>query len=505
MYILLIYIFFSFKIFHTLFIIRVRTLNSSHFAVMYIVHDSFITEKKPNYILMKKNNFSRRHFIAALTTTSVAAAIANAIPAFGYSASKDHGKLAILGGTPIRTKGWINWPAVLADEKVIESIVKTTKSGKWSRIQSPLNGTVATFEKDFASLLGVKFCIGTGSGTQALSTSVEALGIGPGDEVITSPYTDFGTISSIIGSRALPVMADLDRESYQLDPADVEKRINKNTKAIMPVHMMGMPAHMERIMALAKKHNLYVIEDACQANFAHYQGKQVGTIGDLGCFSFQASKQISCGEGGAVIGNDEALMDKVYTVQNHGTDRKGKNVTIGPKYRMNEFEGAILMGQLSGAKERFQLRNENAAYLSAKLKGFPGLIPQKQYPGTESSGYYLYAMSYQKEHFNNADRSKFLKAIAAEGVSMSPYIKGLQTESWVEHILGLKTYQTMYSASRIKEYRAGLVLPNCELVGEEMVVLNGSGQLLGSRADMDDIINAIMKVYENRDQLNAIQ
>ena len=454
---------------------------------------------------MKKSDFSRRNFIAAVTTTSIAAAFSNVISAQGHLRIKDNGKLAILGGTPVRSKAWISWPNVLADEQVIASIVNTTKSGKWSRIQNLANGTVATFEKDFASLLGVRFCVGTGSGTQALSTCVEALGIGPGDEVITSPYTDFGTISAIIGSRALPVMADLDPKSYQLDPAYVERKINKNTKAIMPVHMMGMPCDMERIMAIAKKHKLFVIEDACQANFARYQGKQIGSIGDLGCFSFQASKQISCGEGGAVIGNDEALMDKVYTVQNHGTDRKGKNVTIGPKYRMNEFEGAILLGQLPGAKDRFARRNENAAYLSSKLKDFPGLVPQKQYQGTESSGYYLYAMSYHKEHFNNADRSKFLKAIGAGGVPLSPYIKGLHTEPWVEHILGLKEYKTMYSAERLQRFKQDAAnMPNTDLVGQEMIVLGGSAQLLGTKSDMDDVIRAIMKVYDNRDKLNTI-
>ncbi|HEY0667079.1 MAG TPA: DegT/DnrJ/EryC1/StrS family aminotransferase, partial [Sphingobacteriaceae bacterium] len=395
--------------------------------------------------------------------------------------------------------------SVLADEKVIKTIIDTTKSGRWSRINNPVNGTVATFEREYAKLLGAKYCVGTGSGTQALSTSVEALGIGPGDEVITSPYTDFGTISSIIGSRALAVMADLDPESYQLDAADVERKINKNTKAIMPVHMMGMPAEMDRIMAIAKKHNLKVIEDACQGNFARYQGKQVGTIGDLGCFSFQASKQISCGEGGAVIGNDDALMDRVYTVQNHGTDRKGKNVTIGPKYRMNELEGALLLGQLAGAQERFERRNENARYLSDNLKGFPGLVPQKQYKGTESGGYYLYAMSYHKEHFNNADRATFLKAMAAEGVSLGAYIKGLHTEPWVEHILGLKEYKAMYSSDRLAQYRhdAGN-MPNCDLVGQQMVVLNGSTQLLGTKSDMDDVIRAVLKVHENRDKLSSI-
>lgn len=450
------------------------------------------------------SDYSRRSFVKAVTKTSIAAAVAGAIPSISFAGITDPDKLAILGGTAVRTKGWLSWPAMVADDTMISYLTETAKSGKWSRIQNA-NGRVATFEKEYAALTSAKFCVGTGSGTQALSTCVEALGIGPGDEVITSPYTDFGTISSIISSRALPVMADLDPASYQLDPADVERKINKNTKAIMPVHMMGMPADMERIMAIARKHKLYVIEDACQANFGHYQDKQLGTIGDLGCFSFQASKQIACGEGGAVVGNDAELMDKVYTVQNHGTTRKGANVTIGPKYRMNEFEGAILLGQLAGAKERYARRNENAAYLIEKLKGIPGLVPQKQYKGTQSSGYYLFAMSYKKEHFGNADRAKFLKAVTAEGVPASPYITGLQTQPWVEHILSLKEYKTMFTAARIKQYRDELTLPNCDLVVQEMVCLDGSRLLLGSKADMDDVIRAITKVYENRDKLNSIQ
>lgn len=449
-----------------------------------------------------KKNFSRRRFIKTVSLTSLTALAANASPAF--AGSFETNKLALAGGKPVREKTWPQWPAMLADDKMIETITKTTRSGAWSRINAPVNGMVATFEREYAKLLGVKFCVGTGSGTQALGTSVEALGIGPGDEVITSPYTDFGTISSIICNRALAVLADLDPASYQLDPQDVERKITSKTKAIMPVHMMGMPCHMDEIMAIAAKYNLLVIEDACQANFAHYRGKQLGTIGNVGCFSFQGSKQVSCGEGGAVIGNDEALMDKVYTVQNHGTTRKGVNATIGQKFRMNEFEGAILMAQLDGAKARFEKRNENAAYLDARLKDFKGLLLQKKYEGTESSGYYLYAMSYQKEVFNNASRAQFLKAITAEGIPLSPYIKGLHTEPWTEHVLNLKEYKAMYSSKRLKHYRQQLQLPMCDKVGQEMVVLGGSGPLLGTKQDMDDVVNAIMKVYENRHKLSSI-
>ena len=141
------------------------------------------------------------------------------------------------------------------------------------------------------------------------------------------------------------------------------------------------------------------------------KAKKLGNIGDLGCFSFQASKTIACGEGGAIIGNDEELMDKCFTVQNHGTNKKGRTVVIGPKYRMNEFEAAILLSQFAGVKERFETRNRNARYLNAGLKDFPGLVPQKLYEGTESGSYYLYMTAYKKEQFDNAPREKFLRAL----------------------------------------------------------------------------------------------
>ncbi len=457
---------------------------------------------------MKKNFiFTRRKFIASVATAATAAAITDPFNSQGSGVTilnKGHEKLAILGGGSIRPAGPIGpaWPYV--DDKMVDAIVKTTRSGIWSRIQSK-NGTVPTFEDAFAALIGTKYCVGTGSGTQSLSTCVEALGIGPGDEVITSPYTDFGTISSILTSRALPVLVDLEADTYQLDPAEVEKRINKNTKAIMPVHIFGVACNMERIMAIAKKHNLKVIEDACQAPLARYQGKGLGTIGDVGCFSFQASKPIACGEGGAVVGNDEKLMDQCFTVQNRGASRKGKFETIGPKYRMEEFEGAILNAQLPGVKERFETRNSNADYLRAELKDFNPLKPQRHYQGSESGAYYHFGMTYNKNEWG-VDRSVFLKAVAAEGVSLGAYIPyALHQEPWVDHILGLKSYNTMYSKQRLKEYKEGMNLPVCDrIIKETMVSFAGSGALLADRSEMKNIVAAIMKVYKNRDQLKSV-
>lgn len=453
---------------------------------------------------MAAKGIGRRNFISTLTAASIAGMVPSGV--FAAQSGRQAGKLAALGGQPVRPafKKWPKWPYV--DDRMVEEVVKTTKSGIWSRIQSPVNGAVASFEKQFAGMTGSKYCIGTGSGTQALAICVEALGIGPGDEVITSPYTDFGTISAILTSRALPVLADLDADSYQLDPADVRRKITPATKAIMPVHIMGLPADMDAMMEMAKEFNLKVIEDACQGALARYRGKALGTIGDLGCFSFQASKSIACGEGGAIVGNDESLMDQCYTVHNHGTNRKGRHVAIGPKNRMNEFEAAILNGQLPTATERFRLRNRNAAYLTSKLKGFPGLVPQRQYAGTESGGYYNYAMSYKKEHFHNATRQQFLKALAAEGIALSPYIpNGLHREPWIDHILELDEYKKMFPAARLREYReAARHLPGCDQVCSEMVVLPGSAALIAGTADMDDVIRAIMKVHANREQLTSL-
>ena len=451
---------------------------------------------------MAYHNLTRRQFIAAASAGSLASVASKTIPAYGNITNKAS-KLAILGGEPIRkNKSWPQWP--YWDEKVVDSVVETTKSRIWCRIQSK-TGTVPTFEKKFADLIGAKFCVATGSGTQSLHTCVEALGIGPGDEVITSPYTDPGTIASILSARALPVLADLDTESYQLDPDDVERRITENTKAIMPVHMMGQPCHMARFMQIAKEHNLKVIEDAAQAHLSEYQGKKLGTIGDLGCFSFQSSKTIACGEGGGIVGDDEELMDKCYTVHNHGTSRQGRTEVAGPKYRMNEFEAAALLGQWPGILERFKRRNENAAYLTSRLKDVPGIRPQKLYEGTASGSYYLYATSYLKEHFNNAERATFLRAVAAEGVSLSPYIvQGLHREPWIEHILKQPVYTKMFSAKRLGQYREQVPCPKCDQVCQEMAMIWASGPLLGTKADMDDVANAIIKVYENRDKLASI-
>jgi len=178
---------------------------------------------------------------------------------------------------------------------------------------------------------------------------------------------------------------------------------------------------------------------------------------------------------------------------------------IGPKYRMNEFEAAVLLGQLPGAIERWRRRNENAAYLTKRLKDIPGLTPQKLYPGTDSGSFYLYTMSYHKEQFDGVSRATFLKALNAEGISLREYIpQGLHKEPWIDQIVKSKSYQKMYAAERLRQFSEQRACPKCDQVCEEMVMLWASGPLLAPQEEVADIADAIEKVWENRARLKQV-
>ena len=189
------------------------------------------------------------------------------------------------------------WPDFReADE---QAVLPVLRSGMWSRAK-----VVDEAERRFAQLMGAEHCLATCNGTNAIFTSVRALGIGAGDEVITTPYTFVASVDPILLANALPVFADIDPDTWQIDPAKIEAKINPNTVAILPVHIIGGVCDMDRINAIARKHNLKVIEDACEAHGGEWKGSKVGTLGDLGCFSFQTGKSLTCGEGGAILGRD---------------------------------------------------------------------------------------------------------------------------------------------------------------------------------------------------------
>ena len=448
---------------------------------------------------MNKKNLTRREFLTTASVGTIAAAASGAIPAYG-NPSKKGSELAIRGGQPVRTKPWPSWP--IWDRSAEESVLSILRSGNWYRGRGK---TVSKFEEKYAALMGAKRCVCTVNGTNALLTAMHVLDVGVGDEVIVSPYTFIATYNVLIGSSALPVFADTDPETFQINPDKIEERINENTKAIMPVHILGLPANMDRINAIAKKHNLIVIEDACQAWLAEWRGKKCGTLSDLGCFSFQNSKHLPCGEGGAIIGNDDEIMDRCFSYHNCGrpygsVKRTSSYPIIGTNRRMTEYQAAVLLSQMKRLEKDTQTRGENAQYLTSKIKNIPGIVPHRLYEGVTRAAYHLYPFRYKKEHFNNVSRSRFLSALSREGIPCSGGYGPQYKDGLIEDALSSKNFKRSFSKERLDKYREENHYPDNDKLCNEAVWLS-QRLLLTTKKDMDDIANAISKIYENRDKL----
>lgn len=452
---------------------------------------------------MNKNNLTRREFLATASSSTIAAVVSGAIPAHA-NISKKADKPAILGGKPVRAKPFPSWP--VWDRAAEESVLSILRSGNWCRLQGK---TVFEFEKKYAELMGVKRCVCTVNGTNALLTALHVLDIGVGDEVIVSPYTFIATYNVVINSCALPVFADTDPETFQINPDKIEERINENTAAILPVHILGLPANMDKINAIAKKHNLKVIEDACQAWLAEWRGKKVGTLGDLGCFSFQNSKHLACGEGGAVIGNDDQIMDRCFSYHNCGRPYGSVKATsgypiVGTNRRMTEYQAAILLSQMQRLEKDTVRRTENASYLTSRIKDIPGIVPHRLYEGVTRAAYHLYPFRYKKEQFNDLPRSRFLAALEAEGIPCSGGYGPQYRDGLIEAALNSKNFKRGFSKERLNRYRQELHYPDNDQLCEEAVWFT-QNLLLGTRSDIDDIADAILKIHENKDDLAKSQ
>lgn len=249
----------------------------------------------------------------------------------------------------------------LLGEEEKRAVIAVLESGQLAQ------GTrVQEFENSFADLCGVKHCIATSSGTTALLTALLAHGIGPGDEVITTPFTFIASANSILFTGATPVFVDIDETSYNIDPSLIEDRITPRTKAILPVHLYGNPCDMGRIMNIASSHGLIVIEDACQAHGASINGKRVGSYG-TGCFSFYPTKNITTGEGGMITTNDDGLAERARLIRHHGQSQLYRHEILGYNFRMTELQAALGLVQLEKLADWTRQRIENAAYLTENL------------------------------------------------------------------------------------------------------------------------------------------
>lgn len=283
-------------------------------------------------------------------------------------------KLALLGGTPVRTRPFKSWPVFGKAEE--RRLLHTLRSGKWGKLHGQ---EVAELENRFAAMHGCKHGIGVVNGTVSLRIGLMAAGLGAEDEVIVPPYTFFSTASAVIEANAVPVFADIDLETFNLDPAAVEAAITPRTRAIIPVHFAGQPADMDAIMAIAGKRNLVVIKDAAHAHGASYKNRPVGSLGHLGSFSFQSSKNLTSGEGGIITTNDHSLAEACRSIHNCGRIPGGlwyEHHVISGNYRLGEFQGAILNAQL----DRLEEANPNAG----PERPIPG-IPPRQAAGRSSA------------------------------------------------------------------------------------------------------------------------
>jgi perosamine synthetase len=451
---------------------------------------------------MGKAKISRRQVLAAGSVGAVGTMAGWPLNSYSIGSSPQ-GKLALLGGEKVHKNAWPSWP--VWNQAAEKDIAEMYRTGRWFY---GAGEHVADFEKLYAELVGAKRCVATSSGTTALLTSLFVSGVDAGDEVIVAPYTFIATYNAILQQKALPVFADTDPETILIDPKTIEGKITDRTSAILPVHIYGYPCAMDVIVNIAQKHNLKVVEDACQAWFAEYKGKKTGTWGDAGCFSFQNSKNLPSGEGGAITTNNDEFADRCWSFRNVGRSYgKFKDAPVnsfrGTNFRMQQVQALILMSQLPRVKPDDEIRQANAKYLNSKLKEIPGIIPYKMTDPSNRSALHVFPFRFIQEKFGNVPREKFLRALNAEGIQAGAGYGPQNKDGLFNEAFASKGFKRLYSEARLKQWKEeNLHLPGNDQVCKEVVTF-GQNVLLGSKQDMDDIINAITKVYENRASLLA--
>ncbi len=448
---------------------------------------------------MKFKNLSRRHFIKTAATGSALLAVSGISPA-SFVHSTNTSKPAMLGGTPIRKSAWPTWP--IWNEAWEPKVIEILRSGRWWRGKGE---QVADFEKAYAALIGAKRCLATASGTTALIISLHVLDVDAGDEVIVSPFTFIASYNAILIEKALPVFPDTDPETFTIDPKTVEGCITERTRAIMPVHIYGLPCEMDAINQVARKHGLAVIEDACQAWLAEYKGRKCGVLGDLGCFSFQNSKHLPTGEGGAITGDNDQIVDRCHSFHNcgraYGTSKGDKPYfTRGSNRRMQQIPAAMLIQQLDKLVQETARRRENADYLSVNLREIPGIQPA-QFPENSRPVWHLYPFRYDANQFNGLSREKFIQALNAEGIPCSTGYLEQYFDGIIDEAIQSRGFKRLFSEKRLKDYRESLQeLKGNRLVCETTVAFT-QNLLLAERKDMDDIIAAIRKIHQSGAEL----
>lgn len=426
-------------------------------------------------------------------------------------------KPALLGGKPIRNIPYPQWPQV--DERDVEALAEVVRSGKWwmyAYKKDPAAGTsssgisrVEVLEDKFRDMHSVKHAIAVSNGTVALDIACKAIGLDPGDEVITTPYTFVATSSCVLSAYALPVYVDILPENLTINPGLIESAITDRTRAIIPVHFGGAFCDMDSIREIAKKHNLWVIEDSAHMPGSSLKiGRYAGTLGDIGIFSFQNSKNLTCGEGGMIVTNNDELAEIAWSLRHMGRAKHGgwyETERVGTNSRLTELQAALLLSQLEKFPAQNETRRKNGRLLFERLKDLPGIYPPLYHPETENDIYYLVALRYRKVEWDGTPRDTLIKAVKAEGIPVSGGYEYPLYKNPLFHTIDFNNRYSPYIMGRtnpVANYDLyEKTCPEAEYACKEGTIWLSNELLLGTEEDTMDIVRAFEKVYRYRDQI----
>jgi dTDP-4-amino-4,6-dideoxygalactose transaminase len=359
---------------------------------------------------------------------------------------------------------------------------------------------VHEFEVTFAAFQNARFGVTATSGTTALEASLIALGIGPGDEVIVPPYTFVATASAVLRVGAVPIFADIQPDTLCLDPDDVLDKVTSRTKAVIPVHLAGYVADMDRLCEIGSALGLDIVEDGCHSWGSQWKGKGTGALGRCGVFSFQASKNITSAEGGIMLTDDEQVAEDCRSFTNVGRRKGGawyQHFNVGSNLRLTEFQAALLLAQLSRLEEHTLKRQANAEIIFQGLRTIPGIIPIENDPRISRRGYHMFPIRLNLQELG-ITRDRFVEALTAEGVpAMSGYVTPLYKNPMFER-MSSNPHSRPYLGD-VVDYRQ-VCCPVCEQICTDTFWLFHT-LLLSDSSAMESIVDAIQKVRENVDQL----
>jgi perosamine synthetase len=402
-------------------------------------------------------------------------------------------RLAVDGGEPVRKQPFPSRAEGFGEDEMAQ-LSEVIHSGHLFRVGGKKTAAV---EEKFASLLGVKHALAVTSGTAAIHTAVGAINPDPGDEIITTPLTDMGTIIGILYQNAIPIFADVTPGGYHLDPESVRKQITPRTKAIIIVHLWGIAADMDAFLAIGKEHGLPIIEDCAQAYLTAYKGRIAGTMGELGCFSMQQSKHITSGDGGLVVTNRDDLAQRARLFADKGWDRTGSgrgHIFLGMNYRISELQSAVALAQLDKVEQFVAQRQALGDRLTKAISGLPGLYPPAD-SAASGNTYWFYPLRIVESELGMS-RERFIAALNAEGVPSWVWLDSKPIYAY-EALRDQRTFGSSHHpfdcpcASRKVEYLPGLC-PNAEQVVKELVTL--TVHEFYSEEDVDDVAAAIRKI-----------